>query len=95
MNYLCRNSWNCCLLPVVVIFLVSAGCSRGNDELPVPVQEDGAVSVDWLLYEEQEQGTDQYPVRILVSKHYLRFDDNYDWLLEASPGLQVFLRILL
>ena len=78
MKYLCRNSLNCCLLPVVVIFLVSAGCSRGNDELRVPEQEDGTVSVDWLLYEEQEQGTDQYPVRILVSKHYLRFDDNYD-----------------
>ena len=78
MKYLCRNSWCCCLLPVLAIFLISAGCSRSNDELPTPVQEDGMVSVDWLLYEEEEQGTGQYPVRILVSKHYLRFDDNYD-----------------
>jgi hypothetical protein len=78
MKYLYRNSWNYCLLPVLAIFLISAGCSRSNDELPTPVQEDGVVSADWLLYEEQEQGTGQYPVRILVSKHYLRFDDNYD-----------------
>jgi hypothetical protein len=61
-----------------VIFLLIAGCSRNNDELPMPAQEGSTVSVDWLLYEEQEQGTGQYPVRILVSKHYLRFDDNYD-----------------
>jgi hypothetical protein len=78
MKYLRRNYWNYCLLPVFVIFLIFAGCSRSNDELPTPVQEDGMVSVDWLLYEEQEQGTGQYPVRILVSKHYLRFDDNFD-----------------
>jgi hypothetical protein len=78
MKYLCRSSWRYCLLPVVASFLLSAGCSRSDDELPTPMQEDGMVSVDWLLYEEQEQGTGQYPVRILVSKHYLRFDDNYD-----------------
>jgi len=74
MKYLCRNSWRCCLLPVLAIFLVFAGCSRSNDELPTPVQEEGMVSVDWLLYEEE----DQYPVRILVSVDYVRFDDNYD-----------------
>ncbi len=78
MKYLYRNSWNYYLLPVLAIFLISAGCSRSNDELPTPVQEDGMVSADWLLYEEQEQGTGQYPVRILVSKHHLRFDDNFD-----------------
>ncbi len=78
MKYLCRSSWRCRLLAVLAVFLISAGCNRSNDELPVPVQEGGTVSVDWLLYEEQEQGTGQYPVRILVSKHYLRFDDNYD-----------------
>jgi len=78
MKYLCRNSWRCCLLPVLAIFLIFAGCSRSNDELPTPVQEDGMVSTDWLLYEEEEPGTGQYPVRILVSVDYVRFDDNYD-----------------
>ncbi|MGD8312778.1 MAG: hypothetical protein PVJ66_09290 [Gammaproteobacteria bacterium] len=31
-----------------------------------------------LLYEEQEQGTDSYPVRILVNRDFVRFDDGYD-----------------
>lgn len=78
MKYLCQNSWRCCLLPVLAIVLVFAGCSRSNDELPAPVQKDGMVSVDWLLYEEEEPGTGQYPVRILVSVDYVRFDDDYD-----------------
>jgi hypothetical protein len=78
MKYLCLNSWRCCLLPVLVILLVSAACSRSNDALPAAGQDDENVVVDWLLYDEKEQGTGQYPVRILVSKHYLRFDDNYD-----------------
>jgi hypothetical protein len=30
-----------------------------------------------LLYQEQEAGTDSYPVRILVSPEYLRIDDGY------------------
>jgi len=78
MKYLWRNSWHYRLLPLVAIVLIAAGCSRSSDELPEAGQDDEKVIVDWLLYEEEEQGTDQYPVRILVSKHYLRFDDNYD-----------------
>ena len=78
MKHLYCNSRHCCVLLVFTVFLISAGCSRSSDELPAPVPDDGMVNVDWLLYEEQEQGTGQYPVRILVSRHYVRFDDNYD-----------------
>ena len=78
MKYLWRNSWRYRLLALVAIVLISAGCSRGSDEPPAAGQDDEKVLVDWLLYEEEEPGTGQYPVRILVSKHYLRFDDNYD-----------------
>jgi len=78
MKYLYSNSRYCCGILVFAMFLISTGCSRSSDELPAPVPDDGMVNADWLLYEEQEQGTGQYPVRILVSKNYVRFDDNYD-----------------
>ena len=38
----------------------------------------GTLDVALLLYDEQEPGTDVYPVRILASDEYLRLDDNYD-----------------
>lgn len=78
MNYFRHNCRGFFLLLVLVTSLISTGCSRGNDELPVPAQDNKKLKVDWLLYEEREQGTGQYPVRILVSKQYLRFDDNDD-----------------
>lgn len=36
------------------------------------------LDVAMLLYEEQEAGTDVYPVRILVGDKHLRIDDGYD-----------------
>ena len=78
MKYLYSNSLCCTVLLLVSTSLLSAACSRSSDELPATAPDDDMVNVDWLLYQEQEQGTDQYPVRILVSRHYVRFDDNYD-----------------
>jgi len=78
MKYLYRNSLCCTVWLLVSISLLSVACSRTSDELPATVPDDGMVNVDWLLYEEQEQGTGQYPVRILVSRYYVRLDDNYD-----------------
>jgi len=78
MKNLYRNSLCCTVWLLVSISLLSAACSRSSDELPATVPDDGMVNADWLLYEEQEQGTGQYPVRILVRRHYVRLDDNYD-----------------
>ena len=59
-------------------------CNRTGDVTP------DTLEVDVLLYDEQEPGTDVYPVRILASNEYLRLDDNYDdsdfVLLERQSG---------
>ncbi|MEZ5540532.1 MAG: hypothetical protein R3F42_00615 [Pseudomonadota bacterium] len=43
-----------------------------------PAQEASTPVADRLWYEEQEAGTDPYPVRITVSSAYLRIDDDDD-----------------
>jgi len=78
MKYLYGNSLCCTIVLLFSMSLLSAACSRSSDELKATVPDDDRVNADWLLYEEQEPGTDQYPVRILVSRHYVRLDDNYD-----------------
>ena len=75
MKYLYRNFHSYCVLLILSMTLLSAACSRSNDELPAV---EDMVNVGWVLYEEQEPGAGQYPVRIMASKQYLRFDDNYD-----------------
>ena len=66
----------CCVLLLLALSLLSGACSRSNDELTEV--DEGLVNVDWVLYGEQEQGSGPYPVRMLVNRQYLRFDDNYD-----------------
>lgn len=78
MNFFYSKTGVGCIFLAFVMSLLAAACNRSSDEPPSAVTDDGMVSVDWLLYEEQEQGTGQYPVRILVSRDYVRLDDNYD-----------------
>jgi hypothetical protein len=47
--------------------------------VPLPAQEDTApLTASMLWYEEQEAGTDLYPLRIIVSAGYVRIDDDDD-----------------
>jgi hypothetical protein len=59
------------LRPVVVLLvMLAAGVS-----LVVANEQDGLVDAAVLWYEEQEPGTDVYPVRILVTNGHVRIDD--------------------
>ena len=56
-------------------FLASA-CDKPAD-LPETAARENTTQVSMLSYEEQEAGTDLYPVRVLVSPGFLRLDDGY------------------
>lgn len=59
----------------VAVLLVMLG---GSGSFVVASEAEGQVDASVLWYEEQEQGTDVYPVRILVTDNYLRIDDGAD-----------------
>jgi len=65
---------NICLL-LCTAFLASA-CDKPAD-LPATAALENTTQVSMLFYEEQEAGTDLYPVRVLVSPEFLRLDDGY------------------
>ena len=56
-------------------FLASA-CDKPADP-PETAALENTTQVSVLSYEEQEAGTDLYPVRVLVSPGFLRLDDGY------------------
>lgn len=60
---------------VSTVFLVCA-CDRQSPQ-PEAVTQENVTQVSMLSYEEQEAGTDLYPVRVLVSPDFLRLDDGY------------------
>lgn len=72
MYKFCRYDW---LLGLTMAMLGTA-CSQSN--APPANQTKQTADVSIVLYEEQEAGIDPYPVRILVSPEYVRFDDGYD-----------------
>jgi hypothetical protein len=67
-----RSGWCWLLVLLLVICQQLTACNRAGEPAP------GIMDVSLLLYDEQEPGTDVYPVRILASDEYLRLDDNYD-----------------
>jgi hypothetical protein len=62
------------LQPVAVLLLLLA--MRGS--FVVASEAEGQLDARVLWYEEQERGTEVYPVRILVTDGYLRIDDGVD-----------------
>jgi hypothetical protein len=72
MYKFCRYDW---LLGLTMAMLGTA-CSQSEAPPAKPTKQ--AVDVSVILYEEREAGIDPYPVRILVSPEYVRFDDGYD-----------------
>ena len=56
---------------MIATLLLAAGC--GKTEGPAT----GTATVNLLLYQEQEAGIEPYPVRIMVSPEFVRFDDGY------------------
>ncbi|NNG11916.1 MAG: hypothetical protein HKM88_01570, partial [Halobacteria archaeon] len=67
------------LLAIPMLAAVIAACStaeNGEEEnRTTGIAASSRATV--LLYQEQEAGTDSYPLRILVSPEYLRIDDGY------------------
>lgn len=57
---------------LAMVCLLATACDRPADS--GAALQDVAV----LLYEEQEAGTDSYPVRILVNREFVRLDDGLD-----------------
>jgi len=62
------------LLAMSSVFLLAA-CDKANDNSGAVTGTETTVSI--LTYDERETGTDIYPVRVLVSKGFVRFDDGY------------------
>lgn len=60
------------MLLVVAVFAGLAGCSES------PETGEAKTGNFLLVYEEQEPGTEVYPVRVLITPDYLRFDDGAD-----------------
>ncbi len=58
------------ILRVLIVFLFM--------QPAVLMAEAKTVTASLVLYTEQEPGTDSYPVRILVTAEYVRFDDGYN-----------------
>ena len=59
------------LAGIMIAALLATGC--GKTEGPAT----GTTMVNLLLYQEQEAGIEPYPVRIMVSPEFVRFDDGY------------------
>jgi len=55
---------------MLLFVLLFVGCTQPDGEEPV--------TVTLLNFQEQEAGVEPYPLRVLVNKHFLRFDDGYD-----------------
>ncbi len=67
------------LFALLMLAAVGASCStaeNGQDGVGI-TQPAAGYTATVLLYQEQEAGTDSYPVRVLVSPEYLRIDDGY------------------
>ncbi len=67
------------LLALIVVVLLAAGCDRSNDGAPTqpeptPVKAE-KVDAAVLTFEEQEEGVEPYPLRMIVTKGFLRMDD--------------------
>lgn len=60
------------LAGIIVAVLLASGCD--NTEAPANL----TTVVSQLLYQEQEAGIEPYPVRIMVTPEFVRFDDGYD-----------------
>ena len=63
---------------LLILAAVSVACTtadNGQDETNATGATTTRATV--LLYQEQEVGTDSYPVRIMVNPEYLRIDDGY------------------
>jgi hypothetical protein len=56
--------------------MLGTACSQS--EAPPAEKTEQVTDVSIVLFEEQEAGIDPYPVRILVTPEYVRFDDGYD-----------------
>lgn len=71
----------CRLFTLLVLAAVSAACSTaengGADTSTGDTAPAASATVTVLHYQEQEAGTDSYPVRVLVNPEYLRIDDGY------------------
>jgi len=80
MNKTAGNHYrNGLLLSLAMPLLVTAcGQSEAPSESPPAAQPDTLANVSILTYMEREAGIDTYPVRILVSPDYVRYDDGYD-----------------
>ncbi len=59
------------LAGILAVSLLVAGC--GSAEAPASA----TTTVSLLLYQEQEAGIEPYPVRIMVTPDFVRFDDGY------------------
>lgn len=67
------------LFALAALTLAHAACSGADDagdQGAVPVSAATATATV-LMYQEQEAGTDSYPVRMIVTPGYLRIDDGY------------------
>lgn len=76
MNKTAKNHYRNGLLLSLAMTLLVTACSQS--EAPPAAQPDTLTNVSILTYMEREAGTDTYPVRILVSPDYVRYDDGYD-----------------
>ena len=55
------------------LFIAQAGAGEGASRTPPE-----AVAATMLLYQEQEPGTDTYPLRLLITQDFVRSDDGAD-----------------
>jgi len=76
MNKTAKNRLKHSLLPNLALTLLVTACSQS--EAPPAGQPDTLTNVSVVTYMEREAGTDTYPVRILVTPDYVRYDDGYD-----------------
>jgi len=67
-----------CYSLVLSVAMILPGVACSPSEAPPAAQREHVTDVSIVLYEEQEAGVDPYPVRILVSPEFVRFDDGYD-----------------
>ena len=71
MNISGSGTWQRALAGIMAAALLAAGC----DKAAGPAGE--TITVNLLLYQEQEAGVEPYPVRIMVNPEFVRFDDAY------------------
>ena len=76
MNRTGTNNYPQLLWLSTVMILLGTACSRS--EAPAAGQPNTVSDVSIVTYMEREAGTDTYPVRILVSADYVRYDDGFN-----------------